>query len=134
MNGHHDGGAYAALLDILLEQSGVYPELVRTWLAPPDAAPHHASATVPPGLPPEALRWLLLLQQSRLDALQALQARLAQRAAAGQPVARLRELYDLWVECAEQAHARLLCDPEFSRTCGELLNTWLALAPSTETA
>ncbi|HXH02045.1 MAG TPA: poly(R)-hydroxyalkanoic acid synthase subunit PhaE [Candidatus Competibacteraceae bacterium] len=132
MSAPSDGDAGIALLDLAWAASSLNLERVQAWLTAPEATQQAAAPS--PAPPPAALRWLALLQQSRLQALQALQARLAQRAAAGQPVARLRELYDLWVECAEQAHARLLCNPEFSRTCGELLDTWLASASSTETA
>jgi class III poly(R)-hydroxyalkanoic acid synthase PhaE subunit len=47
------------------------------------------------------------------QALEAVPAQVEQRKAQGQEVAGFRELYELWIECGEQAFAVLARDPEF---------------------
>lgn len=47
------------------------------------------------------------------QSLEAVPAQVAQRKAQGQEVKDFRELYELWIECGEQAFAVLARDPEF---------------------
>jgi hypothetical protein len=64
------------------------------------------------------LRWAQLLQ----DAARAVAERAAQQAAAGEPVRTLKALYDLWVECAERAHAEAAHGSEYIELQAEFIN------------
>lgn len=47
------------------------------------------------------------------QSLQAVPAQIEARAAQGRPITGVRDLYELWIECGEQAFAPLARDPEF---------------------
>lgn len=56
------------------------------------------------------------------DALRALGDEVARRIAAGKPLGSIRGLYDLWVECAEGAWARMAHGPEYLECQARLVN------------
>lgn len=65
------------------------------------------------------LRLAALLQsygQVMAVSLQTVPEQVAARAAQGAPITRVRELYDLWIECGEQAFAIQARDPAFTAT------------------
>lgn len=67
-----------------------------------------------------------LLRQAARDALDLMEQRLGERAAAGAAVKSLRELYNLWVECNEETYGRMLRGSEYGELNGRLLNALLA--------
>jgi hypothetical protein len=78
--------------------------------------------------------YLDLLQQTAEQALNLMEQRLQDRAAAGQTIKTLRELYNLWVECNEETYARMLRSAEYSELSGRLLNALLVCYPRREAA
>jgi hypothetical protein len=74
--------------------------------------------------------YLDLLQQTAEQALDLMEQRLQDRAATGQTINSLRELYNLWVECNEETYARMLRSVEYSELSGRLLNALLHLLPT----
>ena len=72
----------------------------------------------------EALqRYQALMQRSNAQAIEKLQARLSKLAAPGQQIESLKVLYDLWVDCAEEAYAEIALSEEFREAYGEMVNT-----------
>ncbi|ROR35060.1 poly(R)-hydroxyalkanoic acid synthase subunit PhaE [Inmirania thermothiophila] len=53
--------------------------------------------------------------------------RLRARAEADRPVGSLRELYDLWVDAAEEAYAEVVAGEDYSVVYGRLVNAMMAL-------
>ena len=78
--------------------------------------------------------YLDLLQQTAGQALDLMEQRLQDRAAAGQTINSLRELYNLWVECNEETYGRMLRSAEYSELSGRLLNALLVCYPRREAA
>ena len=78
--------------------------------------------------------YLDLLQQTAEQALNLMEQRLQDRAAAGRTINSLRELYNLWVECNEETYARMLRSAEYSELSGRLLNALLVCYPRREAA
>jgi hypothetical protein len=70
-------------------------------------------------------QYLDLLRQTARDALDLMEQRLGERAAAGASVGSLRELYNLWVECNEDTYGRMLRSPAYGELNGRLLNALL---------
>ena len=70
-------------------------------------------------------QYLDLLRQAARDALDLMEQRLGERAAAGAMVESLRELYNLWVECNEETYGRMLRSPDYGVLNGRLLNALL---------
>lgn len=60
-------------------------------------------------------------------ALDYLYARLVQAGETSKPLTELRELYDLWVECAELAYAEIAATEEFARIQAAVINAAVAL-------
>lgn len=70
--------------------------------------------------------YLELLRRAALDALDLMEQRLGERAAAGESVGSLRELYNLWVDCNEETYGRMLRGSEYSDISGRLFNALFA--------
>lgn len=60
------------------------------------------------------------------EALRALGDEAARRIAAGKPPGSIREIYDLWVECAENAWARMAHAPAYLESQARLVNAFSA--------
>lgn len=122
------------------DDPGGHPELARLWTVTLDtwrqtAASLGVPSTLAPLAGPNAEAWqayqriqgqyLDLLRQAAKDALDLMEQRLGERAAAGATVESLRELYDLWVECNEHTYGRMLRSPAYGELNGHLLNALL---------
>lgn len=73
----------------------------------------------------QELRGVLLNVQS--EALNLLDERVRERQASDQPIKGYRDLYDLWVECAEQVFAKVAHSDAYGRLQGELGNASMRL-------
>ncbi|RME33678.1 MAG: class III poly(R)-hydroxyalkanoic acid synthase subunit PhaE [Gammaproteobacteria bacterium] len=60
------------------------------------------------------------------ETLDRLLQRLLEKAERDEAVTSLRELYDLWVDCAEEAYARFANSEEYSRLYGKVVNALMA--------
>jgi class III poly(R)-hydroxyalkanoic acid synthase PhaE subunit len=60
------------------------------------------------------------------DTVNRLQSKLMSLTGSENPVSTLRELYDLWVDCAEDAYAELVNSDEYSQINARLVNTLMA--------
>lgn len=60
-------------------------------------------------------------------ALDYLYERLVEAGERGKPLSELRELYDLWVDCAERAYAEVVVTREFAQTQAGLINASIEL-------
>ncbi len=122
------------------DDPGGHPDLVRLWTVTLDtwrqtAASLGVPAPFAPLAGPSAEAWRAyqgiqsqyfdLLRQAARDALDLMEQRLGERAAAGAKVESLRELYNLWVECNEDTYGRMLRSPEYAVLNGGLLNALL---------
>lgn len=122
------------------DDPGGHADLARLWTVTLDtwqqtAASLGVPASLAPlaGSSPEAWQayqtvqgqYLELLRQSARDALDLMEQRLGERAAAGATVESLRELYNLWVECNEETYGRMLRSPDYGALNGRLLNALL---------
>jgi hypothetical protein len=67
-------------------------------------------------------RYQALIARANLLGVERMQRKLATPAAPGRQVESLRALYDLWVDCAEEAYAEIALSPEFREVYGELVN------------
>lgn len=129
-----------AVLAEAADDPGGHPDLARLWTVTLDtwrqtAASLGVSATHTPlaGAKIEAWQtyqkiqgqYLDLLRQAARDALDLMEQRLGDRAAAGAMVENLRELYNLWVECNEDTYGRMLRSPDYGALNGRLLNALL---------
>ena len=122
------------------ENPNVNPELARLWLL---LAETWSEAVAMLGMAaetlPEALRqsevwrtyqhtqsdYFNQLRDTATEALDLMEQRLNERAAAGRTVSSLRELYNLWVDCNEETYGRMLRSSTYSELNGRLLNTLL---------
>ena len=68
-----------------------------------------------------------LMMRAGQDALAVFERKLAERGASGEPVGSARELFDLWIDAAEEAYARVALSPEFREVYGELVNAQMRL-------
>lgn len=122
------------------ENPAANPELARLWLLIADTWSEAAAALgMAPKMIPEALQhteewrayqrtqndYFSQLRDTATEALDLMEQRLNEHAAAGKAVGGLRELYNLWVECNEATYGRMLRDPAYSELNGRLLNTLL---------
>lgn len=123
------------------DDPGGHPELARLWTITLDTwqqtaaslgipAPFAASLADPNSEAWQAYQRVLgqyfeLLRQAARDALDLMERRLDERAAAGATVESLRALYNLWVECNEDTYGRMLRGPDYAELNGRLLNTLL---------
>ena len=122
------------------DDPGGHPDLARLWTVTLDTwRQTAASLGVPTTLAPLAGahtdawqtyqkvqgQYLDLLRQAAREALDLMEQRLGERAAAGATVESLRELYNLWVECNEETYGRMLRSPEYGALNGCLLNALL---------
>ncbi|MGH8501103.1 MAG: class III poly(R)-hydroxyalkanoic acid synthase subunit PhaE [Gammaproteobacteria bacterium] len=62
-----------------------------------------------------------------VKSVEALQRLLEQRQADNEPVASLREMYDLWVDSCEEAYAEYVSTDKYSAVYGHLVNSLMAL-------
>ncbi|MFZ4791390.1 MAG: poly(R)-hydroxyalkanoic acid synthase subunit PhaE [Candidatus Competibacteraceae bacterium] len=131
------------------EAPAVKPELAQFWTTMLDAWQQAALALelpMPGGMPTDrdSIAWQAyqqtqnqyfgLLQQAAEQALNLMEQRLRERAAADENITSLRELYDLWVECNEETYGRMLHSAEYSELSGRLLNALLVCYPRREAA
>jgi len=129
-----------AALTQAADDPGGHPDLARLWTVTLDtwqqtAASLGVPATLAPlaGSNTEAWQayqkvqgqYLDLLRQAAREALDLMEQRLGERAAAGATVESLRELYNLWVECNEETYGRMLRGPDYGALSGRLLNALL---------
>ncbi len=68
-------------------------------------------------------RYQQLMLRAQLEGADRLQKRLAERSQASQPVESLKSLYDLWIDCAEEAYAEIALSDEFRQVYGAQVNT-----------
>lgn len=123
------------------EDPGGHPDLARLWTVTLDTWQQTAASlgipatlTAPVGADEAAWRdyqhvqgdYLALLRQAARDALDLMEQRLGERAAAGARVETLRELYNLWVECNEETYGRMLRGADYGALNGRLLNALLS--------
>jgi polyhydroxyalkanoate synthase subunit PhaE len=64
-----------------------------------------------------------LIQRANAQAVELMQGRLAQHAEPGRQIDSPKALYDLWVDCAEEAYAQIALSEEFRTAYGEMVNT-----------
>ncbi len=123
------------------EDPGGHPDLARLWTVTLDTWQQTAASlgipatlAAPVGTDEAAWRdyqhvqgdYLVLLRQAARDALDLMEQRLGERAAAGARVETLRELYNLWVECNEETYGRMLRGADYGALNGRLLNALLS--------
>ena len=116
------------------------PELARLWLLVADTWSETATTLgLAAGTMPDALRqteawrtyqrtqsdYLSQLRDTAMEALDLMEQRLNELAAAGKTVSSLRELYNLWVDCNEDTYGRMLRSATYAELNGRLLNTLL---------
>lgn len=116
------------------------PELARLWLLIAETWSEAATALgVAADAFPEALRqsevwrtyqrtqndYFNQLRDTATEALDLMEQRLNELAAAGKTVSSLRELYNLWVDSNEETYGRMLRSSAYSELNGRLLNTLL---------
>lgn len=124
----------------------VNPELARLWtmtletwqqatiaLGVPIAAPDDRNPVAWQAYQRTQIEYIGLLQQAAKQALDLMEQRLGERAAAGETVGSLRELYNLWVDCNEETYGQMLRGPEYSQLSGRLLNALFACCSRGET-
>ena len=62
-----------------------------------------------------------------IEALEAMRLRILKMAEQGKEINSLREIYDLWIDCNEEAYAELVYTDEYSELYGRLTNALLAV-------
>ncbi|GAB4351553.1 MAG: class III poly(R)-hydroxyalkanoic acid synthase subunit PhaE [Gammaproteobacteria bacterium] len=72
-------------------------------------------------------RYAAKLVEVGVLALDYLYERLVEAGETGRPLTTLRQLYDLWVDCAEEAHAEIAGTPDFGRIQADVINKAVAL-------
>jgi len=68
-----------------------------------------------------------LLLKSSQRGLELLEGKLAERSEPGRAIDSPRALYDLWVDCAEEAYAEIALSDEFAKAYGELANAQMRM-------
>lgn len=68
-------------------------------------------------------KYTALLRQAAMRSLDLLQDRLVQMGGAGRTVGTLREFYNLWVDCSEEAYAEIVRSEEYSRINARMINS-----------
>lgn len=71
------------------------------------------------------MEYLDLLQGAAREALDRMEEKLNEFAAAGKTIASLRELYNLWVDCNEETYGRMLRSSTYAVLNGRLINSLL---------
>lgn len=124
------------------------PAFPQQWLAWLQSLQNNAGATAPAAPPfasfsadPEQLaeqqrllaaitehleaanRYQRLIQRSNEKAIEKMRARLAPLAEPTARIESLKMLYDVWVECAEEAHAEIALSDEFCQAYAAMVNT-----------
>ncbi|MGH8510959.1 MAG: class III poly(R)-hydroxyalkanoic acid synthase subunit PhaE [Gammaproteobacteria bacterium] len=69
-----------------------------------------------------------------VDALERLAAKIIERAEQGQEINTLREIYDLWVDCGEEAYSAFVFTEEYANIYARLVNAQMALKHHNQTA
>jgi len=69
-----------------------------------------------------------------VDALERLAAKIIERAEKGQEINTLREVYDLWVDCSEEAYSAFVFTEEYADIYARLVNALMALKHHNQTA
>ena len=69
-----------------------------------------------------------------VDALERLAAKIIERAEQGREINTLREVYDLWVDCGEEAYSALVFTEEYADIYARLVNALMALKHHNQTA
>jgi hypothetical protein len=64
-----------------------------------------------------------LVHRAADSSLDRLQSRLIERGEAHQPLTTLRDLYNLWVDCADEAYLEMIRGEEYSQAQGRMINT-----------
>jgi len=70
-----------------------------------------------------AARYQSLIQRANAQGMERLQDRLTQHAEPGRQIDSLKALYDLWVDCAEEAYAEIALSDEFRDVYGDMVNS-----------
>ncbi len=65
------------------------------------------------------------------EAVERLTQKMIERAEAGEPLQSMREVYDLWIDCAEDAYADFAYSEEYQEVYGRLINSLMALKQET---
>jgi hypothetical protein len=122
------------------ENPNVNPELARLWLLIAETWSEAAAALgMAAEAIPETLRqsevwrtyqrtqsdYFNQLRDTATEALDLMEQRLNERAAAGKTISSLRELYNLWVDCNEETYSRMLRSSAYGELNGRLFNTLL---------
>ncbi len=122
------------------ENPNANPELARLWLLVADTWSETATTLgLAAGTMPDALRqteawrayqrtqsdYLSQLRDTAMEALDLMEQRINELAAAGKTISSLRELYNLWVDCNEETYGRMLRNSTYAELSGRLLNTLL---------
>jgi ABC-type transporter Mla subunit MlaD len=130
------------------ENPNVNPELARLWLLIAEAWSETAATLgMATKAIPETLRqtevwrtyqrtqsdYFNQLRNSAVEALDLMEQRLNERAAAGKTVSNLRELYNLWVDCNEETYGRMLRGAAYGELNGRLFNALLRCYARQET-
>ncbi len=69
-----------------------------------------------------AARYQSLIQRANAQGMERLQDKLSRHAEPGRQIDSLKALYDLWVDCAEEAYAEIALSDEFREAYGEMVN------------
>ncbi|RPE81442.1 class III poly(R)-hydroxyalkanoic acid synthase PhaE subunit [Vulcaniibacterium tengchongense] len=75
----------------------------------------------------QAQAYHALLAEAGQDAFKRFEGRLEQRQREGRPLASARELFDLWVDAAEEAYAEIALSPRFRDAYAALVNSQMKL-------
>jgi polyhydroxyalkanoate synthesis regulator phasin len=67
-------------------------------------------------------RYQGLIQKANAQAVERMQQKLAAHAEPGRQIDSLKALYDMWVDCAEEAYAAIALSEEFREAYGEMVN------------
>ncbi len=122
------------------ENPAVNPELARLWLLMADTWSETATTLgIATETIPDTLRqtevwrayqrtqgdYFNQLRDAAMKALDLMEQRLNELAAAGKTVSSLRELYNLWVDCNEETYGQMLRSAAYSELNGRLFNALL---------
>jgi class III poly(R)-hydroxyalkanoic acid synthase PhaE subunit len=70
-----------------------------------------------------AARYQSLIQRANAQGVERMQDKLTQHAEPGRQIDSLKALYDLWVDCAEEAYAEIALSDEFRDVYGDMVNS-----------
>jgi class III poly(R)-hydroxyalkanoic acid synthase PhaE subunit len=70
----------------------------------------------------ETNRYNVLIARASREAFESFEEKLAERGESGRPIDSVRGLYDLWVDAAEDAYAKVALSDEFREVYGALVN------------